>query len=135
MKVEVRFHPDTLSTMFTDAEKDFPGLLAKLLSDFKAYKEQDTLPNYFGRDAPYIQPPAALNARLMHLHLKPTGFPRNRPQLDRTSDISLVYTRGELEENQFCILAVFHPGAHAQARDTALMRYLARLAQEFREEH
>lgn len=135
MKAVVCIHPETFKTMFADAGKDFPGLLNNLVMDFRRYKESGDLPDYFGRDVPYVEPQAAYNARLMHIHLKPSKFPRNRPQADRTSDISLVYARGELEENQFCFLAVFYPGAHQKARDSRLMNYLARLGQEFRNEH
>lgn len=80
----------------------------------------------------------------MHIHimLPPGLFPENLGQMDRTcrkgapdKDAALVYVRGELEENHYCILGVLYPNAHAKAREEKTMRYLARLAQKFRDEH
>ncbi|WP_089168814.1 type II toxin-antitoxin system YafO family toxin [Azotobacter chroococcum] len=137
MKAVVRIHPETYGPLFSDVAKDFPGLIDTLIADFKRYVDQGELPDYFGRDVPYVEPAAAFNARLMHLHLKvpPGSFPARRPQRDRTSDTALVYVRGELEEHEYCLLALFHPGAHKQARNPAIMQSLARLAKKFRDEH
>ncbi|MOA62116.1 mRNA interferase YafO [compost metagenome] len=71
----------------------------------------------------------------MHIHLKIDGFPRNRPQMDRTSDIALVYVQGEIEESHFCLLAILDPQAHEKARDPAVMNKLVRMAEAFRHEH
>lgn len=60
----------------------------------------------------------------MHIHLRlPSSlFPANLPQQDRVCrkgaperDAALVYVRGELEENRYCIFGVFYPDAHAKA--------------------
>ncbi|WP_312480751.1 type II toxin-antitoxin system YafO family toxin [Stutzerimonas nitrititolerans] len=50
-------------------------------------------------------------------------------------DAALVYVRGELEESKYCILGVLYPDAHAKARADKIMRYLARLAKEWRDEN
>ncbi|TLX53814.1 mRNA interferase YafO [Stutzerimonas nosocomialis] len=134
MRAIVRYHPDT-HLLFAEPAKPFRSLLDHLIGDFRSYKENDELPDYFGRDAPYIQPAAAYKARLMHMHINPAGFPRRLPQMDRTSDIALVYVQGEIEENHFCLLALFNPDAHAKARDEKLMQWLSRLAQKFRDQY
>lgn len=136
MKAVVRIHPKTYGPLFSEVAKDFPGLIDALIRDFRRYVETGIPADYFGRDVPYVEPAAAFKAKLMHIHLRMPGkFPERRPQNDRTSDTALVYVRGELEENQYCLLAIFHPGAHKKARDVKVMQWLARLAQEFRDEH
>lgn len=139
--VIVEYHPATFEEFFSEPLKDFPTLAQDLMADFTMYKGADKLPSTFGRDAPYVQPHAAYRAHLMHIHLKlpPEEFPKRLPQIDRTCtrkrDAALVYVRGELEENRYCILGVLYPNAHAKAREEKIMRYLARLAQEFRDTH
>lgn len=140
----VMLHPDTRAEFFIDVLSDFPNLDYALLEDFLAYKHAGILPSYFGRDAPYVEPVAAYNAHLMHIHLKfpPDRFPENLPQLDRTcrrnqphKDAALVYVQAELDENSYCVLGVLHPDGHAKARSDQIMRRLARLAQKFRDEN
>lgn len=139
--VIAEYHPDTFEEFFAEPLKDFPELADDLLADFVRYKSKDELPSTFGRDAPYIQPYAAYRAHLMHIHLKlpPEVFPERLPQIDRTCtkkrDAALVYVRGELEENRYCIFGVLYPNAHAKAREEKVMRYLARMAQGFRDTH
>jgi mRNA interferase YafO len=137
MKAVVRIHPKTYAPLFSEVAKKFPGLIDALISDFKQYVETGIPADYFGRDVPYVEPAAAYSARLMHIHLRmpPGKFPQNRPQMDKTSDTALVYVQGEIEENQFCLLALFHPDAHDKARDARVMQWLARLAKEFRDQH
>ena len=143
-KVFVTYHPDTYDEFFAEPLKAFPTLTQDLMSDFLMYKGTGQLPRYFGRDVPYTQPHAAFRAQLMHIHLRlpPSLFPANLPQQDRVCrkgaperDAALVYVRGELEDNRYCIFGVFYPDAHAKAREEKTMRYLARLAQRFRDEH
>ncbi|MGS1460310.1 type II toxin-antitoxin system YafO family toxin [Klebsiella pneumoniae] len=38
-------------------------------------------------------------------------------QWHRTSDTCLVYVQNILDENQYHLLAVFHPWAHAEGQD------------------
>lgn len=139
--VLVEYHPDTFEEFFAEPLKDFPTLAEDLMADFVTYIGTGALPSTFGRDAPYVEPYAAYRAHLMHIHLKlpPESFPEGLPQADRTCDrkrdAALVYVRGELEENRYCILGVLYPHAHAKAREEKIMRYLARLAQKFRDEH
>lgn len=142
--VIVEFHPATFDEFFTEPLKDYPSLAADIMSDFILYKGTGKLPARFGRDAPYIQPIQAMRAQLMHIHLAlpPDSFPDNLRQYDRVSrkanpnkDAALIYVRGELEENRYCLLGVLYPDAHALQRRDKLMRYLARLAQAFRDDH
>ncbi|MNZ93026.1 mRNA interferase YafO [compost metagenome] len=146
MAVEVSYHPVTFAEFFRPVDTDFPGLTAKLLSDFESYiqSNRQSIPRYFGRDAPYTQPSEALQACLMHIHIKlpPGSFPQDRAQFYRVcqkgrpgEDAALVYVQGELEEDKYVILAFLWPDAHGQARDRDLMRYLARLAKQFRDEN
>ncbi|WP_312921151.1 type II toxin-antitoxin system YafO family toxin [Stutzerimonas nitrititolerans] len=142
--VTVVIHPLTKSEFFTQPLAAFPGLIADLEKDFVAYKSGGRLPSYFGCDVPYTQPAAVFNAQLMHIHLclPPDFFPPNIPQFDRKcrknaphKDSALVYVRGELEESRYCILGVLYPQAHAKARNEKMMKYLARLAKEWRDEN
>lgn len=135
--VIAEYHPATFEAFFSEPLKDFPSLADDLLADFVHYKSMDQLPATFGRDAPYVEPWAAFDAGIMHIHLKlpPEFFPKKRPQFDRTTDTALVYVRGDLEDNRYMIFGVLHPNAHAQAREERIMRYLARLAKEFRDTH
>lgn len=138
------YHPETYSEFFEEPLKDFPTLAENLKADFVLYKTRGDLPSYFGCDVPYIQPHLAFTTQLMHIHLQlpPNSFPAGLPQFDRKckkgqpqNDAALVYVRGELEENRYCILGVLHPDAHAKARSEKIMRYLARLAKKFRDEN
>ena len=142
--VRVEFHPETFEALFTETLQVYPGLAQALLEDFRLYKQTNKLPAYFGRDAPYVQPVAAFNARLMHIHLRfpPEQFPKHLPQIDRVcrkgapdKDAALIYVRGWIDEDHYCLLGVLHPDAHAKARGEKIMRYLARLAQKFRDDN
>ena len=141
---EVEFHPETYSTLFEPVLKDFPSLLEDLKADFLRYVSEGVRPAYFGRDVIYLWPAEAEKAKLMHIHLAlpPATFPKNRPQMDLvcrkgnpSQDAALVYVQGLWDDHNYCLLAVLHPDAHGQARDKQTMKYLARLAQRFRDEH
>lgn len=140
----VRIHEQTYQELFLDILQDHPSLIDGIKRDFETYKQTGHLPSYFGRDVAYTQPYAAYRAGLMHIHLAlpPNTFPEKLPQFDRVcrrgrpeGDAALVYAQGELDDNEYCILAILHPDAHAKAREEKIMRYLARLAQEFRDTH
>lgn len=143
MTVEVDFHPGTFEEFFRPIEVKYPGLADGLKSEFKRYISSDRLqiPEIFGRDAPYTQPPQALDACLMHIHVRipPAKFRKDTPQRDRVcqkgrpgQDATLVYTQGELYENRFLILAFFWPDAHGKARDRQAMKHLSRVALDWR---
>ncbi|WP_317987433.1 type II toxin-antitoxin system YafO family toxin [Photorhabdus antumapuensis] len=113
-----------------------------MLRDFKHYKETGEVPDYFGRDVAYTQPEAAYKSCMMHIHLcfPPDSFPKNRVQYYRTcksnspeNDACLVYVQGLLEENKYSLLAIMHPDVHGKARNPKIMSYLARIAQDFRD--
>lgn len=142
--ISVEFHPTSYKEFFADVLVNFPGLDEEILRAFENYKTTGVATGRIGRDAPYVRPEAAFQAKLMHIHIKlpPGEFPPNLPQIDRVCrrgaphrDAALVYVRGELEENRYCLLAFLHPDGHAKAREEKLMRYLARLAQKFRDEN
>lgn len=145
MPVEVSFHDETFEKFFKPVDQSYPGLSDDLRRDFIRYIESDreSIPDYFGRDVPYLQPELAAQVHLMHIHIliKPDTFPRRKTQLDRVCprdpqrDAALVYVQGELEENRYCLLAFFWPDAHGKARDKGAMNYLARLAKRFRDEN
>ena len=146
MAVIVTFNSSTYSELFAPIEASYPGLAEKLRADFQRYVESDRTnpPHYFGRDVCYTQPPEALKSSLMHIHIKlpPGRFPQDRAQYYRVcqpgkpgQDAALVNVQGELEEESYQLLAFLWPDAHGQARQRDLMRYLARLAQEFRDSH
>jgi len=144
MSVEVTFHPETFKEFFLPLDVKHPGLSKTLEHEFTRYMHSNRLaiPSIFGRDAPYIQPPEALSACLMHIHIKipPARFRAGIPQHDRCcargrpgEDAALVYAPGEMEENHFLILAFLWPDAHGMARDRATMKYLARAAKTWRD--
>ncbi|WP_110631481.1 type II toxin-antitoxin system YafO family toxin [Pseudomonas sp. CC120222-01a] len=144
MSIEVAFHPETFEAFFAPIDAKHPGLSGRLKSEFQRYIEsgRQSIPSVFGRDVPYTQPPLALQACMMHIHIRipPAVFPRNVPQRDRVckagkpgEDAALLYVPGELYEDRYLLLAFFWPDAHNKARDDTAMRYLARLAKEWRE--
>lgn len=143
-KVSADFHPLTYKELFVDVLTDFPGLDLAILAAFIEYKASGVASGRIGRDAPYVWPEAAFKHKLMHIHLKlpPGNFSEKLPQIDRVckrgtpaKDAVLVYVGGSLEEDRYCLLGVLHPDGHAKAREEKLMRYLARLAQKFRDEN
>lgn len=144
MAVEVEFHKGTFEEFFAPVEQKHPGLAAILKNEFTDYVEsgRQRTPSIFGRDAPYTQPPQALQACLMHIHVKipPARFPKGVAQHDRTcqknkpgEDAALVYVPGELEENRYLLLAFLWPDAHGRARDRMTMKYLSRMAKDWRD--
>lgn len=146
MSCSVDFNPATFDEFFRPIDLKYPGLSSSIARDLKSYIDSDRLnvPLYFGRDAPYTQPQAALDAHLSHIHIKlpPGTFRQNVAQYDRTcdrnrpnEDAALVYVQGELEEDSYQILAFFCPDAHGSARNPAVMRYLSYLAKEWRDCH
>ncbi|QQN20991.1 type II toxin-antitoxin system YafO family toxin [Pseudomonas cannabina] len=142
--ISATFHPLSYVEFFGPLLADYPGLDTDILQAFTEYKATGRASGIIGRDAPYVEPYAAFRANLMHIHLKlpPGEFPKNLPQIDRVcrkgqphKDAALVYVKGELEEYKYCLLAVLYPSGHAKAREEKIMRYLARLAQQFRDEN
>lgn len=81
MTVIVEFNPDIYDELFADVLVDYPGLLENLRQDFLEYAESDgeRLPNCFGKVSAYMQPYAAMQAGLMHIHIAmpPDTFPEN----------------------------------------------------------
>ena len=143
MPTEIEFHSGTFKEFFLPVDQKYPGLSASLKREFEIYIESDRLklPNIFGRDAPYTQPSQALDACLMHIHVRipPAKFRKDTPQRDRVcrkgrpgEDAALVYVQGELFENRYLILAFLWPDAHTKARDKDVMKYLSRSALEWR---
>lgn len=146
MTVNVEFNSETYDEFFKGILKEYPELLGNLEQDFADYIESDRLsvPDYFGRDAPYMRPESAVNTGLMHIHIAipPTIFPNNRAQYYRTcpkdapqQDAALIYTQGLYEEDRYSLIALLHPSAHAQARDYQTMRYLIAVAERFRDKY
>lgn len=140
--VDASINPSTRDDFFADAFLRFPELEASIILDFKRYKATGELPNYFGRDVAYTQPYGAFKSGLMHIHLclPPNTFSDKKPQPDRVckrgdpeNDACLVYVQGELYENRYSLIAIMHPDAHTKAREHGLMSYLARVAQEFKD--
>lgn len=144
MSVVVEFNPETYQTLFKDVLVEHPELLQNLKQDFIDYVESDghKLPDYFGKDSPYMQPYVAAKVGLMHIHIAipPVSFQRNKPQHarkcpqgDPAKDAALVYVRGELYDNHYSLIALLHPGAHDEARKDKVMRYLIAVAERFQE--
>lgn len=146
MAVEVFFHKGTFAEFFEPVDQKHPGLSGTLKAEFTRYIESDrtSLPSIFGKDDAYMQPPQAVLACLMHIHIKipPARFPAGLPRHQRKcsvgkpgEDAALVYVQGELEENRYLLLAFLWPDAHTKSRDRTKMRYLARIAKEWRDKN
>ncbi|HHJ4352028.1 TPA: type II toxin-antitoxin system YafO family toxin [Citrobacter freundii] len=144
MHLEASINPATKAEFFDEVFLKFPELEASIIDDFLRYKATGDLPQYFGRDVAYTQPYGAFRAGLMHIHLclPPNKFPENRPQPDRVcnkgdpnNDACLVYVQGELYENKYSLIAIMHPDAHGKARKHDVMSYLARIAQNYKDEN
>lgn len=146
MAVEVCFHKLTFAEFFAPVDLKHPGLSATLKGEFTRYIESDRvqLPSIFGKDDAYMQPPQAVRACLMHIHIKipPATFPKGLPRHQRKcargnpgEDAALIYVPGELEEDKYLLLAFLWPDAHAKSRDRTTMRYLSRLALDWREKN
>lgn len=146
MAVEVLFHKGTFAEFFEPIDIMHPGLSSILQSEFTRYMASDrtSLPSIFGKDDAYMQPPQAVRACLMHIHIKipPARFPANLPRQQRKcprgipgEDAALIYVPGELEEHRYLLLALLWPDAHGKARDRTIMRYLSRIATDWRDKN
>lgn len=144
--IDVEFNPKTYDQLFAAVLADYPSLLENLRQDFIDYIASDrmNLPHYFGKESPYMQPYAAQKAGLMHIHIAmpPTTFTKNKPQFDRkcpmgepNQDAALVYAQGELDESKYSLIALLHPDAHGQARNSKTMQILINAAEDFQERH
>lgn len=127
MIVEVFAHDDLL---------DYP-FLKDLTIDFKHFKENSLLPDYFGRDADYRWPQVCLDEEVWHLHLsesvKPPFWKRwARSLYQKTSDKHLVYCRGYYNRSRYYLIAILEPDAHDQARNLDIMLAIGEMAAEFR---
>lgn len=142
MRVTVTYNVKSYDFFFKPIFVEFPDLKQSLLDDFALYKSSGQLPEYFGRDTDYARPQEIVGSGLMHIHLglhekkfvTPQGKPidANTPQWDRTSDSALLYAQNLLDENQYSLIALFDPGAHAKAQDYDRMKRLAAFAHEFK---
>ena len=142
----VKYHKATFAEFFGHVDEKHPGLSDKLAADFKVYVDsgKGIVPKYFGRDAPYMQPYEAERAHLSHIHVKlpPGTFRQDVAQYHRVcawgnpgQDAALVYVRGWLEEDRYLLLAFLWPDAHGMAKRRPLMRYLAQLASDWRDQN
>lgn len=50
-------------------------------------------------------------------------------------DASLVYVRGLMDPDAYCLLAFLYPNAHELANEEPFMLWLARLAKQFRKDN
>ncbi len=141
-EVEVGFHKDTYDCYIKPVDIDSPGFADRLLADFKVYKQTfgAYLPNYFGRDAYYHQPPQVANC-LQHIHLciPPRKFKVNRLQSDRVCkigvpghDVALVYAQNMYDVHKYVIIGVLTPDAHKSARNNELMMRLGGIARAYK---
>jgi len=125
--------------------------LRDLISDFKAHKEGALIP-YFGREASYERPKSIIDSELLHIHILHEssrayqvqrsairrGSPKDpfglRCDMDKPEyDKALIYTRGFVNSNYFCVLDFFSGNAHELANSSGIMFALAKMANKFRE--
>ncbi|WP_271274346.1 type II toxin-antitoxin system YafO family toxin [Aliamphritea hakodatensis] len=108
-----------------------------LTNDFRRYKTTGELPDTFGRDAAYDHPntpPLIQAGQVQHIHLldESDQWDVHTIQFYRTSDKHLVYCPGALHDDCFLLMAILSPDAHAQAKDSNIMRKLGLMAEKFR---
>lgn len=141
MDVLVEFNSETYQRFFAGVLAEYPDLLDNLKQDFTDYIQSDRrrLPDYFGKDSPYLDPPAKAEVGLMHIHIAmPPNTFKSRQQHARKcrkgdpgQDAALVYVQGQLYDNHYSLIALLHPDAHGQARKPGTMRYLTEVAERF----
>ena len=103
----------------------------ELFDQFKRYKETGDLQSgVFGKDALYLNPRAAQDVELRHVHIVESKRRGRR----RTSDQHLVYVEGR-DTAKICILAVFVENAHELAKSDKVMAPIIRAAERFRDQH
>ena len=128
------FKTDLIRRQLDDQE------LQQLEDDFYRYKDTDIPASTFGRDALYDHPhtlPSVRQAQLRHLHLISLGRTnkKNQPQYYRTSDDHLIYCEGFYNQQDYLLITILSPNAHASARKNSLMFNLAGIAENFRDKY
>lgn len=82
----------------------------------KEYFNQQSLPDFLGRDAPFERNRAACDEQIRHIHFcfinEITPQWLKRSQFQRTSDNFIIYTRHWRFDKLCCVLAVITPDAH-----------------------
>lgn len=145
MSAIVTFNHETYDELFRPIIESYPSLLGNLLSDFAVYIDSGRLkaPAYFGCDVAYVKHHEAYVAGLMHIHLAipPVVFPKNKPQSDRkcpknpSTDAALVYAQGLYDENQYTLIALLYPSAHARAANRQMIVRMSQIATRFRDRY
>ena len=110
----------------------------ELKAAFKTYKGGNDPDGVFGKDSPYGRPVGAWAVELQHVHVLDEDErhdQRNELKNERTSDGCVVYTRGEVDKEAYCILAVFPEDAHRLAKSDKIMKPLIEAARKFRERY
>lgn len=140
-EIEVSYNKETFSKYFEPKLSAYPTLGENLIDDFRRHKSGE-LPSYFGKESIYATPFEIIRSQLWHIHLciPPKTFPAELEQAHRTclkgdpdNDIALVYTSGEMNLNKYSLIAILCPDAHQTAKNLALIKYLASVAQRFRD--
>ncbi len=133
-----------------DEERKENVSLRRLIEDFKAHK-QGVLIHYFGREARYDRPSTVASSEILHIHILhessrafkaqaaaiKRGSPRDpfglRCDMDRPEhDKALIYTRGAVKRDYYCVLDFFSGRAHELARSIEIMNELVERAEKFR---
>ena len=122
--------------------QNLPGF-TQVKKDFLDYMSCDRscAPSYFGKDVPYDKPKDAVLNDLWHMHLAHTPedsrierpivpWNHSQPQIRRTSNKFLVYTRGEKDRDVYIILAIIFPRAHEKSQSIDHMNGLIKLAEQ-----
>lgn len=109
--------------------------LQLIVSQFKFYKETGNPGEIFGRDVSFNRPEKVKIAELQHIHMNEgRKWGVRLLQMDRTSDIHIVYCQNYFHPNCFLLISIVK-NAHAKYRDNLFMLNLAEIAEEFRSRH
>ena len=129
----VHFHADS-EYLFDEVDAQHPGLKESLREDFKSCIESffDYRPPRFGKFDLYSWPASLRDLEIWHVHIcmpPREGFPANLEQRrmvcsksEPERDACLVYVRGLIYENDYCLLAMLYPYAHQKAEEERRLR-------------
>lgn len=122
----------------------------ELEADLLKYFDRIKNPWYFGRDVRMDIPDSAIKAELWHMHLFTPFFKDGSPRTEeqwkfegkrtcrqyyRTSDRWLIYTRGFMDSERYCVVGIADPTAHKSCNSPAYMDKFVQAAESFKNQY
>ncbi|ADU72612.1 type II toxin-antitoxin system YafO family toxin [Pantoea sp. At-9b] len=106
---------------------------AKALQD---WKNNGVLPDRFGSEGQWEHNARLCDSHVYKIHIRlpaEQAWPKNRAQIDRTSDHYLVYTKHWMSEERIQIISIMSPKGHQMA-NTSFLAVLEARAEDFQNE-